>query len=195
MFRKNYLILLLLLFLSGCSTILEDYNEFQNKYKSQGYIYFALSCPASNYKGEHNAYCGAGGSKSSRLDANAEALSICSVKSSKCVVVKENNNWVYSGERYETQKKENEMERFIKQCEQIGFKRNTEKLGECVLRISETEKKIVQNQISNSGGSTVGNLILLQESLKLLNPPSVAPNRKLNCVYNNVGGISGVNCF
>jgi len=195
MFRKNYLILLLLLFLSGCSTPLEQYNEWQNKYKSQGYTYFAMSCPASDYKGD-NSSCGVGGSSASRSEANELAIKSCSKEYPNCVVVKENDNWVYSGERYQIQTKENEMERFIKQCEQIGFKRNTEKLGECVLRISETEKKIVQNQVSSSGGSnSVGNLILLQESLKLLNPPSVTPNRKLNCVYNNVGGISGVNCF
>ena len=96
----------------------------------------------------------------------------------------------------EKKKVESNYERYISQCEYIGFKRNTEKMGECVLKISETEKKIVQDQASISGGgSSVGNLILLQESLKLLNPPSVAPNRKLNCVYNTVGGILGVNCF
>jgi hypothetical protein len=96
----------------------------------------------------------------------------------------------------EKKKVESNYERYISQCEYIGFKRNTEKMGECVLKISETEKKIVQDQVSISGGgSSVGNLILLQESLKLLNPPSVTPNRKLNCVYNTVGGILGVNCF
>ena len=186
--------ILLFLFLSSCSTI-DEYNNWQNEQRPKGYIYFALSCPASDYKGD-KSYCGGGASTSSRLEANASSIKECSTQSSNCVVVKENDNWVYSVEKYQTQTKENEMERFIKQCEQIGFKRNTEKLGECVLKIFETEKKIVQNQVSSSGGNnSVGNLILLQESLKLLNPPSVTPNRKLNCVYNNVGGISGVNCF
>jgi hypothetical protein len=89
---------------------------------------------------------------------------------------------------------ENEYGRYISQCEYIGFKRNTEKMGDCVLKISQTEKKMVDIQVSNSGGDSVANLILLQESLKLLQPPS-NPRRNVQCTYNTVGGILGVNCF
>jgi hypothetical protein len=185
--------ILLFLFLSGCSSGVEEYVDWKKDYKEL--TYFAMSCPSSDFKGV-KSNCGFGASSRTQLVANEIAINKCSIEYSNCVVVKENDNWVYSVEKYQTQKKENEMERFIKQCEQIGFKRNTEKLGECVLKIFETEKKIVQNQVSNSGGgNSVGNLILLQESLKLLNPPSAAPQRNLNCVFNNVGGISGVNCF
>jgi hypothetical protein len=194
MSKITFLVPFVFLFLFGCSTPLEQYNEWQNKYKSQGYTYFALSCPASDYQA-NGPYCGAGASVVSRSEANAGAIRKCSESYPNCVVVKENDNWVYSGERYQIQTKENEMEKFIKQCEQIGFKRNTEKLGECVLRISETEKKMVQNQVSSSGGNnSVGNLILLQESLKLLQPPA-NPRRNVQCTYNTVGGILGVNCF
>ena len=65
-------------------------------------------------------------------------------------------------------------------------------MGECVLKISQTETKIV----NNPGGSdnTLANLIILQESLKVLNPP-VQPNRNIKCIFNKVGGIGGVNCF
>ena len=88
------------------------------------------------------------------------------------------------------------MNRYITQCEYIGFKRNTEKMGECVLKISQTEQKMVDIQVNNSGGSSdsVANLILLQESLKLLSPPT-RPNRNVRCTFNNVGGIGAVNCF
>ena len=89
---------------------------------------------------------------------------------------------------------ENDYGRYISQCEYIGFKRNTEKMGECVLKISQTEKKMVDIQVSNSGGDSVANLILLQESLKLLQPP-VNPRRNVQCIFNNVGGIGSVNCY
>ncbi len=95
----------------------------------------------------------------------------------------------------EQKKLDNEFGRFIDQCEYIGFKRNTEKMGECVLKISQTEKKMVDIQVSNSGGDSVANLILLQESLKLLNPQQVAPRRNVQCTFNNVGGIGRVDCF
>ena len=94
----------------------------------------------------------------------------------------------------EKKKVESNYERYISQCEYIGFKRNTEKMGECVLKISQTEKKMVDIQVSNSGGDSLGNLILLQESLKLLQPPA-NPRRNVQCTYNTVGGILGVNCF
>jgi hypothetical protein len=94
----------------------------------------------------------------------------------------------------EQKKLDNEFGRFIDQCEYIGFKRNTEKMGDCVLKISQAEKKMVDIQVSNSGGDSVANLILLQESLKLLQPPA-NPRRNVQCTYNTVGGILGVNCF
>ena len=98
--------------------------------------------------------------------------------------------------RVEQKKKEvkENLERFISQCEYIGFKRNTEKMGECVLKISQTEKQIVNTQSNNSSGDTLANLIILQESLKLLNPPA-SPRRNVQCTYNTVGSILGVNCF
>ena len=78
----------------------------------------------------------------------------------------------------------------------MGFKKNTAKLGECFLKISQTEKQLVDIQVNNSGGGgdNVANLILLQESLKLLNPPR-ATNNNVRCTFNNVGGIGAVNCF
>lgn len=84
---------------------------------------------------------------------------------------------------------ENEYERYLKQCEQLGFKRNTEKIGECALKIKDIEAKIqisnsqtiasqssqqqntqiTQNQ--NSSADTLANLVILNEALKLMNPP------------------------
>jgi hypothetical protein len=66
-------------------------------------------------------------------------------------------------------------------------------MSDCVLKISQTEKQIVNTQ-SNNSGDTLANLIILQESLKLLQPPA-NPRRNVQCTYNTVGGILGVNCF
>ena len=103
---------------------------------------------------------------------------------------------------------ENEYERYLKQCEQIGFKRNTEKIGECALKIKDIEAKI---QISNSqtiasqssqqqntqttqrqdsSADTLANLVILNESIKLMNPPK----RNFNCQARPFGIYTNVYC-
>jgi len=103
---------------------------------------------------------------------------------------------------------ENEYERYLKQCEQIGFKRNTEKIGECALKIKDIEAKIqisnsqtiasqssqqqntqtTQNQ--NSSADTLANLVILNESIKLLNPPK----RNFNCQARPFGIYTNIYC-
>ena len=67
-----------------------------------------------------------------------------------------------------------EYDRYIAQCQYIGFKKNTEKMGECVLKIHKTESQLAtfnaQQRTSNSS-DVLANMFLLNESLKLLNPP------------------------
>ena len=69
---------------------------------------------------------------------------------------------------------ENEYDRYISQCEYIGFKKDTEKMGECVLKLHKTESQLAtfdtQQKTSNSS-DVLANMFLLNESLKLLNPP------------------------
>ena len=207
MFRKNYLILLLFLFLYGCAgsilnpilPTIEQYNQWQIESdriaKNSGKkLYTSLVCPKSDSMGlKSKCHFGRDNTQSS---ANELAFKGCSKINPDCVVIKEDDKWVFSQEQYQKQTKQTEMNRYITQCEYIGFKRNTEKMGECVLKISQTEQKMVDIQVNNSGGSgdSVANLILLQESLKLLNPPT-QPNRNVRCTFNNVGGIGAVNCF
>jgi hypothetical protein len=186
---KNYLILLLFLILGGC--VGERYNNFQKDYQAKGYKYFSLSCRAIDPT--HTEYgCAPAASAYSQEEANQTALNSCGNKYPDCIVSKEGNNWVYNQRQNQRTTTAGELDKYIGQCEYIGFKRNTEKMGECVLKISQTETKIV----NNSGGSdnTLANLIILQESLKVLNPP-VQPNRNIKCIFNKVGGIGGVNCF
>ena len=191
--KIKYLAIFSLLFLTQCvGTTSEQYNQFKKKHE---FFYFiSMSCPAADPMG-NNKLCYFGAATTQSL-ANKTAVEGCSTREIDCVVVKENDIWVFSNERYQLQANRNKMDKYIEQCEYIGFKRNTDKLGECVLKISQTEKQLVDIQVNNSGGGgdNVANLILLQESLKLLNPPR-ATNNNVRCTFNNVGGIGAVNCF
>jgi hypothetical protein len=100
------------------------------------------------------------------------------------------------------QKKQQEAryENYISQCEYIGFKRGTDKMGECVLKIKETEIKIAQSnaQIASSraqersadSANTVNNVILLNEALKLMNPP----RQNFNCQARPFGIYTNIYC-
>ena len=189
---KNYLILLLFLILSGCASAPQQYNDWKSKHPSS--YYYSLACSASDPTGERKTACGFGGQKETQSGANENALIMCRQSYSDCITVKENDSWVYNQRQNQRTTTVGELDKYIGQCEYIGFKRNTEKMGECVLKISQTEEKMVDIQVSNSGGDSLGNLILLQESLKLLQPPS-NQKRNVQCTYNTVGGILGVNCF
>jgi len=185
--KISFLTSFVFLFLFGCSgssgnSQQQQFNAWKaNHLKNYPTYNFSLACPSNDPLGE-NKRCGFGGDIL-QSKANEGALEMCSTVNSNCVVVKENDNWVY-----------NELDKYIAQCEYIGFKKNTEKMGDCVLKISQTEKQIVNIQSNSSGGDTLANLLILQESLKLLKPPA-APKRNVQCTYNTVGGILGVNCF
>ena len=47
----------------------------------------------------------------------------------------------------------------------------------------------------STGLFEVGQLFILQESLKVLKPPTQQPNKNIRCNFNKVGGIGSVNCF
>jgi hypothetical protein len=189
---SKIILIVLSFFLVGCgsSSVLQKYDNYRGSYY-KGYT--ALACSFSDPEGLNKQECGKGHSFS-QLAANERALSNC--KYIDCVVVKERDRWVFTKEQHQIQTQIKNMDSYIKQCEYIGFKRNTEKIGECVLKISQTEKKIVDVQVNNKNSSsdTLANLIILQESLKLLQPPA-NPRRNVQCTYNTVGGILGVNCF
>ena len=169
---------------------INNYNKWKIEHRK--YSNFSMACSVfDNNIGDNS--CGLG-ADNNQEGANQVALSWCKQKHSDCIVVIENNNWVYTRQQRHNLAREN----YINQCEYIGFKRNTEKMGECVLRISQSEQKIVANLNSNSSGgndNTLANLFILQESLKVLNPPTQQPNRNIRCIFNKVGGFGSVNCF
>jgi hypothetical protein len=89
---------------------------------------------------------------------------------------------------------ENEYGRYIQQCEYIGFKKNTDKMGECVLKMYNTEIKLAQlnaQQRTADSSDVLTNMFLLNESLKLLNPPQP---KRFNCIASTVGTFMNVNC-
>jgi hypothetical protein len=122
--------------------------------------------------------------------------------------IKHKQPTVASSQKIESRNQENEYERYLKQCEQIGFKRNTEKIGECALKIKDIEAKIqisnsqrVSSQSSqqpntqttqsqNSSADTLANLVILNEAIKLMNPPK----RNFNCQARPFGIYTNVYC-
>jgi hypothetical protein len=122
--------------------------------------------------------------------------------------IKHKQPTVASSQKIESRNQENEYERYLKQCEQIGFKRNTEKIGECALKIKDIEAKIQisnsqrvapqssqqQNtqitQSQNSSADTLANLVILNEAIKLMNPPK----RNFNCQARPFGIYTNVYC-
>jgi hypothetical protein len=203
---------LIILFCFSCVDSSQYYQHNQRYYASSDYLHKKNSKTIGVYKGSSN---------SSLDEAKTNSLKFCEeniqytvggltgmdMSESECRIHEVKLNPYHPDNQYELKqlaeikkreeekiKFKNDYGRYISQCEYIGFKRNTEKMGECVLKISQTEKKMVDIQVSNSGGDSLGNLILLQESLKLLQPPA-NPRRNVQCTYNTVGGILGVNCF
>jgi hypothetical protein len=91
-----------LLFLFGCSySTLGNYEKYQiqERAKNSGGInkYFALVCPEQNVHGADvfpkDCYYGWA---TNQAEANRRSLESCSYIRSDCVVIKENNTWVYS---------------------------------------------------------------------------------------------------
>ena len=91
-------------------------------------------------------------------------------------------------------KLENEYDRYIQQCEYIGFKKDTDKMGECVLQMYNTEIKIAQinaQQRKSSSSDVLTDMLLLNESLKLINPPQ---KRGFNCRAEPFGVFTNIYC-
>jgi len=93
-----------------------------------------------------------------------------------------------------------QYDRYFKECEYLGFKKGTEKMGQCVLQIKNAEIILAQSnaQISSSqaqqrtaeSADTLNRVILLNESLKLLNPP----RNNFNCQAKPFGIYTNISC-
>ena len=205
MSKIKYLIIFSFVFLGGCFAPYERFDEYE-RYKAnilslmnkenQKNVRFARACEYRAIGFQYYQNCTFAFAILNQEQANVEALESCKKGGfrNQCVLYN-NENWETL---YQKQIVEKKIDSYIQQCEYIGFKRNTEKMSDCVLKISQTEQKIVANLNSNSSGgndNTLANLFILQESLKVLNTPTQQPNRNIRCNFNKVGGIGSVNCF
>ena len=156
----------------------------------------ALACAADDITGKFKG-CGMG-SHTNQEDANYWAMKQCQQHHPVCIITKQHNLWVK--QEYQKQADDIQIDRLIKQCEYIGFKKNTEKMGQCVLQIQNTEIQIAQSnaQISSSQAQqrsaetadTANRIIILNETLKLLNPP----RQNFNCQARPFGIYTNIHC-
>lgn len=185
--------------LTGCATYQETvwngYQNFQKKY--QAYSYYSFAQLVDGLSGGY-------GAGQTQKEANDAAMGICEKSGEKCVVAYENNNYVKNDNlsKYNIQRRKNEMNKYVVECEAFGFRRNTDKMASCALEMYKTEKRIAalnsqaaaMNRQANAA-DTAANLALLQQSLKMLEPPAPPRRNSMNCTYNTIGGIGNINCF
>lgn len=97
----------------------------------------------------------------------------------------------------EQRRLETEYERLITQCEFIGFKRNTDKMGDCVLKLYGTEIQIANlnaQERSASSSDILNRMLILNESLKLLRPPQYQSNNPVSCQARPFGRFFNIYC-
>jgi hypothetical protein len=91
------------------------------------------------------------------------------------------------------QKVPDNLARYKEQCLNIGFKKDTEKLGYCVIELKQAEAKIAalnSQQRASDSQDVLNNILLLNESLKLMNPP----RRNFNCQARPFGIYTNIQC-
>jgi len=157
--KKLFLIFLsFFLLLSGCGP--KNYNEVLKR----GYSFTSLAESKKLIGKNKGAW---GSSYVSQSEANNLAMGFCQSKYSDCVIVKEGHKTVYKNTEEAimfTIKDKRE------QCEAIGFKPETEKFADCVLRLVELDvKQLTQNQIAvaqNNGNDALVKQLKRQSDLQ-----------------------------
>ena len=197
--NKYFFVSFFIFFLTGCATYEETvWSGYQNfQYKNRAYTYFS-------YAQTVNGLDGAYGAGNTQKEANDRAIEYCKKIGKQCVVAYENNNHVKNQNlsEYNIQRRKNEMDKYVVECEAFGFKRNTDKMASCALEMYKTEKRIAalnsqalaMNRQANAA-DTAANLALLQQSLQMLQPPAPPRRNNMSCTYNTIGGIGNINCF
>jgi hypothetical protein len=232
--KKILGVIILSLVLSGCAPPhieTTSQSDFKIITKQQGYIYFAEAIRASLITAEGlpdkmAIGSGAGASKTSQQRANETAMVVCGY--SDCIISKEGDTVTSMAQEIINSKKkivkkivpekQEEIMFTIKdkreQCEAIGFKPETEKFADCVLRLVELDvKQQTQNQIvsaQNSGNDALVKQLErqnnLQSSQALINLGQQLMNPKQNnsniympqtrrCTVSGFGVTSVVRCY
>lgn len=154
---KKILLSLALLFLFGCSySTLGNYEKYQiqERAKNSGGInqYFALVCPEQNVHGADvfpkDCYYGWATNQS---EANRRSLESCSYIRSDCVVIKENNTWVYSKQNAK-RNKEYQDERMRTALKEAEEQEKSKKLYE-----RETRRKYLEDNFGSKCSTNKAN--------------------------------------
>ena len=186
--RFLYLIIISIL-LSSCGSGYSVFNAFIDEEYSDGGVIWNHQISSTGYSGietlAHQS-CTSKGYKKAVL-GSMDKQGEFSTYRFKCMSTQDEIAYV-----------RNAMDQYIERCEYLGFKRDTEKMGDCALKFYQTEKEIsllsAQERQANSQ-NLLNKLLILDKSLQLLSPPRVQmQNRRLNCFYNQVGGRGVVNC-
>ena len=182
--QKFFGFLIICLFLNNCGagySVVNAYieNEYSNGLEIRSHSLFSKTS-YSDITSMANSYCTSRGFFTSRMTYSGKAG--------------EFKTYDFKCENANQRTLENEYDRYIAQCEYIGFKKNTEKMGECVLKLHNTETKLSQlssQQRSSSSSDVLTNMLLLNESLKLLNPPRP---KSVTCQARPFGTFMNVYC-
>ena len=185
--KKLFLVIFLFVF-TGCSTV--SHHERQSANGGQISAHF-LSVDYVKIKNRANFQC-------QQYNPNAYATNI--IERYKGGLLKlggeggEYSLFSYKCNIPSQRNMADEYDRYITQCQYIGFKKNTEKMGECVLKLHSTEKKLAQltpQQKKSNSSDVLTNMLLLNESLKLLNPPKP---KTVTCQARPFGTFMNVYC-
>lgn len=138
---KTYLSLFFFIsLLTGCATYQETvwngYQNFQKTYQASSYYSFAQVV---------DGLWGGYGAGRTQKEANDLAMGTCKKSGKACVVAYENNNYVKNDNlsKYNIQRRKNEMNKYVVECEAFGFKPNTDKMASCALEMYKTEKELL----------------------------------------------------
>lgn len=175
-----------LLFLFGCSySTLGNYEKYQiqERAKNSGGInqYFALVCPEQNVHGADvfpkDCYYGWA---TNQAEANRRSLESCSYIRSDCVVIKENNTWVYSKQNAK-RNKEYQDERMRTALKETEEQEKSKKLYE-----RETRRKYLEDNFGSKCSKNKANNVEYNECLNNQEQITKKDEDKLNKMLANM---------
>ena len=192
---------------SGHSSVMENKYDYVAEYRNRGatasedaseQIWGLLTLGTSTYNRYNLPYVGYGNTieeaKLNALGKCQQSIRADSLKARhKCVLQFASKTSKSNRGIVETSYFEQSIDRYKKQCAYIGFKPNSESFSQCVFELKKTEMQITLAKNQNpsySNDDTLKNLLILNESMKLLNPP----RRGFRCQTRPFGIYTNVYC-
>ena len=132
--KKNFLILLAAIALSGCAYTPNNYADWSAMAREKGYNYTAYAAP-EDYIDSNRGYWAA--SAKSQEEANQHAISGCSKNFTGCVIRNEGSNFVYKNKLQKINEKYSSINNHLraeKECKELGFSAESD-LSSCKLKL------------------------------------------------------------